>query len=689
MEFNLADLFECVAARVPDREVVVWRDTRLTYRQLDRRANRLAHGLEDLGLGARDHVGLLMYSRPEYLEAMVATYKIRALPINVNYRYVAEELAYLFDNAELRALVVEASFAPIVAPILGRLPRLEHVIVVDDGSHQGGALSDAPDYEAFLTANSPSAGFGPRSSDDLYIAYTGGTTGNPKGVVWRHEDIFFATMTPGVVVERPEELADNAVAPVHPRLASLAEMGVAVPDTFVSYALGPLMHVSGHWSAWGAMLSGGRAILHPSRKMEAETVLEVVDHEQVTMLTIVGDSMGRPIVEAIEASPGRHDTTSVLMLGWAAGGILFGVVSDRWGRVKAMLATLLAYSLFSGLTGLARTGPEFLLYRFLGGMGIGGMFGAATTLVAESVPGRVRPLALGFLQTLSSLGNISGSLLSTWIRPGQPDFFHGSAGWRWLFFAGALPAVLAVPMALLLREPEPWREARQRAQLSQDPALKVGSLGALFGNPRWRKHTFVGIALGLAGMAGLWGIGFFSPELISAALHGEPQATLDLVRGRATALQDFGAFFGMAAFTLSATCVGRRVSFFGAFTLCLASTIFVFNCLRTPGDAYWMLPLMGFAQLSVFGGYSIYFPELFPTRLRGTGVGFCYNAVRCLAAVFPPMLMALNATLQDHGVNDPFRKAATLLSSIFLLGLVALLWAPETKGRPLPDQAEP
>ena len=340
MEFNLADLYECVAARVPDREVVVWRDTRLTYRQLDQRANRLAHGLEGLGLGAGDHVGVLLYSRPEYLETMVAAYKIRAVPININYRYVAEELAYLFDNADLRALVVEATFAPVVATILDRLPRLGHVIVVDDRSNQGRALREALDYGAFLDANSPSAGFGPRSSDDLYIAYTGGTTGNPKGVVWRHEDIFFATMTPGVVVERPQDVAENAVAPIHPRLAALAGMGVEVPDTFVSYALGPLMHVSGHWSAWGAMLSGGRAILHPSRKMEAETVLDVVDRERVTMLTIVGDSMGRPIVEAVEADPGRHDTTSVLMLG-SGGSIMSVDVKDRLfvGFPSAMVLT--------------------------------------------------------------------------------------------------------------------------------------------------------------------------------------------------------------------------------------------------------------------------------------------------------------------------------------------------------------
>ena len=340
VEFNLADLYECVAARIPEREVVVWRDTRLTHRQLEERANRLAHGLEDMGLGVDDHVGVFMYSRPEYLETMVAAFKVRAVPINVNYRYVADELVYLFENAELQALVLEASFAPVVASVLDRVPRLDYLIVVDDGSDGADALPDALDYEEFLTAHSPLAGFPSRSSDDAYIAYTGGTTGNPKGVVWRHEDIFFATMTPGVVVNRPGDVAENAIAPVHPRLAPLVEMGVAVPDAFVSYALGPLMHVSGHWSAWGAMLSGGRAVLHPERQMEAETVLETIDRERVTMLTIVGDSMGRPIVEAIEASPRSHVRTSVLMLG-SGGSVLSSDVKARLfdGFPSAMMLT--------------------------------------------------------------------------------------------------------------------------------------------------------------------------------------------------------------------------------------------------------------------------------------------------------------------------------------------------------------
>jgi MFS family permease len=313
------------------------------------------------------------------------------------------------------------------------------------------------------------------------------------------------------------------------------------------------------------------------------------------------------------------------------------------------------------------------------------MYGAATTLVAESVPGRFRALALGSLQALSASGNIIGSLISVWIQPGQTDFLWGMSGWRIIFFVGILPAILVIPIVLVLREPERWRETKRRIQAGENPSEHVGSIPDLFRHPIWRRNLLVGVTLGLAGMAGLWGIGFFSPELISTALEGESREVIDRVRGFATAGQDVGAFFGMMAFTFVAAFVGRKQAFFGAFILCLGVTIFVFNFLDSAFDAYWMLPMIGFTHLSVFGGYSIYFPELFPTRLRGTGVGFCYNTVRYLAAGFPPMLMYLNSTLVDANVQDPFRKAATILSFIFAIGLVALIWAPETKDQPLPE----
>ncbi len=369
---------------------------------------------------------------------------------------------------------------------------------------------------------------------------------------------------------------------------------------------------------------------------------------------------------------GGYATTSMI-LGWATGGIIFGILSDRIGRVKTMALTLIVYSGFTGLSGLAESWRTFVLMRFIAGIGIGGMFGAATTLVAESVPSSIRVIALGALQALSALGNILGSLISLWIQPGAEAW--GYPGWRLLFFVGILPAVLIAPMVMLLREPQAWIDARARALLSPG-AQSTGSLMEIGRDVRWRRHALVGLALGFAGMTGLWGIGFFSPELISTALSGESQAVIDRVRAWGTALQDVGAFAGMWAFTMAAAFVSRRVAFLGSLLLSMCATIFVFASLQTAAHAYWMLPLMGFAQLSVFAGYAIYFPELFPTRLRGTGVGLCYNTVRYLAAPTPLLLGYLSTLLS-------FRSAALVMSSVYLVGMVALIWAPETKGREL------
>jgi MFS family permease len=371
--------------------------------------------------------------------------------------------------------------------------------------------------------------------------------------------------------------------------------------------------------------------------------------------------------------------TTAMIIGWATGGIIFGMMSDKIGRVKTMIATLLVYSGFTGLSGTAQSWEIFTAYRFLVGLGVGGMFGAATTLVAESVPSGFRALALGSLQALSATGNIMGSLLSLGIKPGSVDFLWGYSGWRVLFFVGILPALLIVPMIFVLKEPEAWKQVKA-GHLHKS----VGSPIELFRDPCWRRNALAGLFLGVSGMIGLWGIGFYSPELISTALKGSPQETVDSVRGWGTALQDVGAFAGMMVFTFVASFMSRRLAFLGAFILCLVTTMFVFTSLRSASDAYWMLPMMGFSQLAVFAGYSIYFPELFPTRLRGTGVGFCYNTVRYLAAPFPT-LMGYLTTNVFSGAAEPFRTAAVVMSFIYVIGIVALLWAPETKGKPLPE----
>ena len=480
--------------------------------------------------------------------------------------------------------------------------------------------------------------------------------------------------------------------------------------------------------------------------------------------------------------------TCLLMVGWAIGGLLFGLISDKYGRVKSMVITLLAYTVFSGLSGFARSGLEFLFWRFLFGVGVGGMFGSATTLVAESVPPKVRTVALGVMQSLSAGGTMLASLISLKISPGQENYWGHFTGWQVLSFVGVFPALLVLPILLILKEPEPWKRAKAAAARGSGKA--VGSVGDLVKEPQWRHNLLVGVCLGVAGMVGLWGIAFFSPELITTAFknrplqakeivkpaelvgslaaatnpatawiksklssqivsslgqngtaiealvselnrlidgenlynteafasvpllkrtrnlavraeHGTPaeimtlnrqlleqtfpgtirplQQTIDHTRSIGTTLQDVGAVLGMFAFTFAAGRFSRRAAFLGSFVLGLGIVAFVFYSLRTETDVYWMLPMMGFATLSPFAGYSIYFPELFPTRLRGTGVGFCYNTVRCVTAPFPFLVPWLGAMMG-------FRAVAMAMCGIYLVGIVALAWAPETKGKPLPEE---
>ncbi len=418
-------------------------------------------------------------------------------------------------------------------------------------------------------------------------------------------------------------------------------------------------------------------------KTDLAEIRKIQSLENVATLEDVPRAAVKSAISDMVNRFGGYATTSMI-LGWATGGIIFGMMSDKYGRVKTMVVTLLTYSLFTGLSGTSHTWVEFVGYRFLVGLGVGGMFGAATTLVAESVPAGFRALALGSLQALSATGNIMGSLISLGIPPGQADFLMGFEGWRVLFFVGILPSILIIPIIFILKEPEPWKEAVQRAK-SGEASHQMGTIADLFNHPRWRHHAIIGLLFGVSGMVGLWGIGFFSPELISSALAGQPQEVVDSVRAWGTALQDVGAFLGMMCVTFIAAFLSRRLAFLFAFSLSLVITIFVFYSLNEPSDAYWMLPMMGFAQLAVFGCYSIYFPELFPTRLRGTGVGFCYNTVRYLAAPAPIVLTQLATLLRSNNVDDSFRVAAVMMSFIYVIGIIAIIWAPETKGKELPE----
>ncbi len=366
--------------------------------------------------------------------------------------------------------------------------------------------------------------------------------------------------------------------------------------------------------------------------------------------------------------------TAVFMLGWATGGFVFGIVGDRWGRAKTMLLTILIYSAFTGLSALSVSWVDFTLYRFLTGLGVGGEFAAGVALVAEVMPARARAHALGLLQALSAVGNILGSAISFVVLP---------LGWRYLFMVGVFPSLLVAAVRRKLKEPEVWRKVREAG--GEQLRSQLGSVGELFRVPRWRRHTLVGLTLAISGVIGLWGIGFWSPELIREALADVSAETRSWYVSMGTLLQDVGAFGGIFAFTLLTARVGRRPAFVVAFLLGLAATIWTFGWLESPAQVLWMVPLLGFCNLMVFGGYSIYFPELYPTHLRSTGVGFCYNVGRIIAAVGPLTLGTLTVLFEEAGFASPFRSAAISLAGIYLVGICVLPVAPETRGRPLPE----
>jgi acyl-CoA synthetase (AMP-forming)/AMP-acid ligase II len=293
MEFNLADLFEAVADAVPDRIALIAGDRRLTYRELDERANRVAQYLRDVGVRPGQHVGIYSFNRAEWAEAMIGCFKARVVPINVNYRYVVEELRYLFDNADVVGLVFEAEFGPHVTAVLPGLPKLQHLVQLDDGTSTVTPGLDAVEYEEALASAMPTReGLLPRSPDDLYILYTGGTTGMPKGVMWRAEDIFFAAMGGGNYggpgIKEPTDLVGNIS-----------------PAPAVTFALAPLMHGNAQWSMFVGLFGGNTVTLNASRRFDADEIWDLAERDGVNVLSLVGDAMARPLVDALahRASP--------------------------------------------------------------------------------------------------------------------------------------------------------------------------------------------------------------------------------------------------------------------------------------------------------------------------------------------------------------------------------------------------
>jgi len=287
--YNLADQWEAIADRVGDREAVVAGERRLTYAQLEDRANRLANHLRANGIGPGDFVGCYLTNGTEYLETLLATFKIRAVPVNVNYRYVADELRYLFADAGLVAVVCDQRFVPRVAEIASDVPSLRHTLVVPDADADTvdlDAVPDGRDYEeALAAAPCDRPVVEGRGDDDVYVIYTGGTTGMPKGVVWRMGDAFFGCIGGGDPlrmsgpVSSPQETVERII-----------------DFDFNFYALAPMMHAAAQWVSIMWLLCGAKVILHQGR-FDPTVVWRTVEDEKVSFLTVVGDAMARPLLD--------------------------------------------------------------------------------------------------------------------------------------------------------------------------------------------------------------------------------------------------------------------------------------------------------------------------------------------------------------------------------------------------------
>lgn len=302
MEYQLADLFEALCDANPAAPCIIAGSARRSRAQLDGRANQLAHYLSQQGVTAGDHVGIYAYNRVEWLETLLACWKIRAVAVNINFRYVGPELEYLWQDADLVALVYERCFTPLVAELASRFPQLSTYLYLQDGSGELQGTMPGIDYEAALAAHPSTRNFAPRSCEDLYLVYTGGTTGMPKGVLWRHEDFYHNVICLNQATSTPESILQHANN----------------PNAMRTMMLSPLMHGGGQFSTLITLFTGGVAIIPVTRSLDPAAVLRSIAEEGVVMLSLIGDAMARRIAQ--EKMTGDYQTPSLAII--ASGGAI-------------------------------------------------------------------------------------------------------------------------------------------------------------------------------------------------------------------------------------------------------------------------------------------------------------------------------------------------------------------------------
>ena len=310
--YNLGDLIELVAAANPDRLAVVGGGTRYTFDEFDKRTNQVAQMLIGLGCEPDSKVAVYAWNRVEWAELLFGSFKARVIPINVNYRYVAHELEYLFDNSDSEAVVFERGFAPVIDEIRSKLTKVREFVVIEDGTDH--PTPWAKDYDELVNEQSDATFSNGRTGDDLYFLYTGGTTGMPKGVMWRHEDIFFAALSSalGAPLTSPEEISQRSL-PVEFALPSLI--------------IAPLMHGAAQWGMCNMLFAGGPVVLYTGHGFDAHEIWSIAEREKCMGITLVGDAMGRPLADALVDGKQTWDLSCVFRIG-SGGGVFSPAVQQ-------------------------------------------------------------------------------------------------------------------------------------------------------------------------------------------------------------------------------------------------------------------------------------------------------------------------------------------------------------------------
>ncbi|HST19564.1 MAG TPA: MFS transporter, partial [Blastocatellia bacterium] len=372
---------------------------------------------------------------------------------------------------------------------------------------------------------------------------------------------------------------------------------------------------------------------------------------------------------------------SVTLAGWAMGGIVFGIIADYIGRTKALVATILIYSLFTGLSAVAQSWWQLAAFRFITGLGLGGEWAAGAALVAEVWPDRLRAKAGAILQSAAAFGYFFAALINLKV---------GVTNWRYVYLVGAAPAIFVLFIRMLVKEPDTWIAARDRrnarkAEGKRGPQSELDrfTLKQLFG-PQLRRDTIIASALAFVVLLVLWGATMWIPAAVREMAMPEPgldtngvQKYLVTQASYAVMLLNGGSLFGYLSFGPLADRLGRRAAFLIFFIGGVIIFPVTFLMTSSLTQVFILLPVVGFFTLGITSGFPIYLPELFPTHVRTTGVGFCYNFGRIVTAVgviFAGVLV---------GVFGSTAKAASAVSMFYLLGIFLLIFARETRGKSL------